>query len=433
MSPVFLSYARADLKTVSAFESGLKAAGIPTWRDQEKLYGGQNWPKALGDAIAAQHVLVLFWSEAAAASAFVEIEWCTAFAMRKPIIPCFLDNTGLPPALRAIQTIDCRQAELGLQNLLQALKELSVVAIEPGSTEAVLTRLSQINTTEPAEIVKEVRSAFVQKDWRVRGSVYQVAGDLHIGGPVQEPAKTQGSWAKTWQTRLGILIAILTIASLVLDLPAKMQQALRTVSSGLDQDKTKSPGNSAAGLRAEVEGVKQGIALLTAAPKTVLGEQVLCDTLKLNLVLAHSGKSMDPISINSIAIQAKPISLSELQKGELCKIDNLSSVPYGIPDKDVYLVRIDDRGVKSRHLWDADHTMEVDSNNLLESKISPSGNLLNSKVSTGEITLKHDGVPKSLYFAIQSTVSEPQGITFLISYDQNGEKTTTTGRVILWK
>ena len=433
MYHVFISYARADLDSVLEIESGLKEAGILTWRDQEKLYGGQRWPKALGDAIAAQRGLLLFWSEAAATSHFVEVEWCTAFAMRKPIIPCLLDDTVLPSALSALQTVDCRQAEAGLKNILQALDELSIVGIEPGRTEAVLTRLSQISTTEPAEIVKEVRSAFVQNEWTVRGNVYQVAGDLHIGGAVQEPAKTQHSWATTLPTRMGILVALLTIASLVLDLPAKMQQALRTVSGGPNQDEAKPSRNSTGGLRAEVEGVKQAIGLLTAAPKTVLGEQVLCDTLKLNLVLANSGKPMDPISINSIAIQAKPISLSELQKGELCKFDKLSSVPYGIPDKDVYLVRIDDRGVKSHHLWDADHTMEVDSNNLLESNISPIGNILNSKVSAGDITLKPDGVPTSLYFAVQSTVSEPQEITFLISYDQMGEKTVATQRVILWK
>jgi hypothetical protein len=232
VTQVFISYARTDLDSVLEIESGLKAAGVLTWRDQEKLYGGQRWPKALGDAIAGQHGLLLFWSQAAAVSHFVEVEWCTAFAMRKPIIPCRLDDTAFPPALRAVQTVDCRQANEALPSLLRALDALSVEAIEPGRTEAVLARLSRISTTEPAKVVDEVRSAFVQKGWTVQGNVYQVAGDLHFGSAPQEPPKTQGSWLTTWQARVGFLVAVLTVFSLVLDLPTKVQQALRDVGRG---------------------------------------------------------------------------------------------------------------------------------------------------------------------------------------------------------
>ena len=232
MTQVFISYARTDLDSVLEIESGLKAAGVLTWRDQEKLYGGQRWPKALGDAIAEQHGLLLFWSQAAAVSHFVEVEWCTAFAMRKPIIPCRLDDTAFPPALSALQTVDCTQADEALPSLLRALDALSVEAIEPGRTEAVLARLSQISTTEPAKVVDEVRSAFVQKGWTVQGNVYQVAGSLHIGSAAQEPPKTQGSWVTTWQARVGFLVAVLTVFSLFLDLPTKVQQALSAMGRG---------------------------------------------------------------------------------------------------------------------------------------------------------------------------------------------------------
>ncbi len=53
MPNVFMSYARADLEIVRQLEKGLLEGGIAVWRDQERLYGGQKWPKELGKAIAA--------------------------------------------------------------------------------------------------------------------------------------------------------------------------------------------------------------------------------------------------------------------------------------------------------------------------------------------------------------------------------------------
>jgi hypothetical protein len=55
MPSVFLSYSRNDLSLVEQLEAQLKnAPDVSVWRDQESLYGGQRWPKALGEAIAAQ-------------------------------------------------------------------------------------------------------------------------------------------------------------------------------------------------------------------------------------------------------------------------------------------------------------------------------------------------------------------------------------------
>ena len=88
--PAFLSYSREDLELADRVSRQLADAGVTVWRDQEQLYGGQRWPKALGEAIAASDALVLLWSRHAAKSAFVELEWCTALALRKVVIPCLL-------------------------------------------------------------------------------------------------------------------------------------------------------------------------------------------------------------------------------------------------------------------------------------------------------------------------------------------------------
>ena len=103
MAQVFLSYARSDLPTLQPLLQALGAHGITVWRDQDNLYGGQHWPKAIGEAIAAHEVLMLVWSQEAAASHFVELEWNTALALQKSILPCCLDSTPLPPCAQPHQ------------------------------------------------------------------------------------------------------------------------------------------------------------------------------------------------------------------------------------------------------------------------------------------------------------------------------------------
>jgi hypothetical protein len=53
MPTVFLSHSREDLPLIEQLEARLKThPQISIWRDQEKIYGGQKWPKVLGEAIA---------------------------------------------------------------------------------------------------------------------------------------------------------------------------------------------------------------------------------------------------------------------------------------------------------------------------------------------------------------------------------------------
>jgi hypothetical protein len=96
---VFLSYARQDLEIAKRVEQALREKECLVWRDQENVYGGQNWPKALGESIADHEVVLLLWSENARQAHFVEFEWSTAVALKKPVIPCLLDETPLPSTL----------------------------------------------------------------------------------------------------------------------------------------------------------------------------------------------------------------------------------------------------------------------------------------------------------------------------------------------
>lgn len=112
MPSVFLSYSRADLPLIEQLAARLRASSpeILIWRDQEKIYGGQQWPKVLGEAIADQEVFLLAWSKNSAIALFVELEWNTAIALKRTIISCLLDDTPLAVLLRVFLDRERRQS-----------------------------------------------------------------------------------------------------------------------------------------------------------------------------------------------------------------------------------------------------------------------------------------------------------------------------------
>ncbi len=84
MPSVFLSYSHEDLPLIEQLETQLKShPEVSVWRDQDKIYGGQKWPKMWGKAIASQDGFLLVWSKTAAKSKRVEFEWRTAIALKK--------------------------------------------------------------------------------------------------------------------------------------------------------------------------------------------------------------------------------------------------------------------------------------------------------------------------------------------------------------
>jgi hypothetical protein len=224
MTRVFLSYARNDLQVVQRLEQEIVAHGLTVWRDQDSIYGGQQWPKAIGEAIATHDRVVLVWSQHAARSHFVELEWNIALALQTSIIPCWLDQTPLPPALRATNGIDLRLLTEALPRLLKALRQ-SAVPPDAGRQASVVAQLAQIPPAAPAQVVEAVKATFTQQGWSVQGNVYQAGGDMHISveRPPAPPTKT---WLERWQLRVAFVAALLAISSYAFDLPKKVKELL---------------------------------------------------------------------------------------------------------------------------------------------------------------------------------------------------------------
>ena len=222
MPRVFISYTRHDLSAVQQLERALQAQGIVVWRDQEGIYGGQQWPKAIGEAIAAHDYVLLVWSKSAAQSHFVEFEWNSAIALRKTILPCLLDDTPLPPSLKAINAVDVRQLDDALPRILHALQQPLPVP-DPARTTDVIAQLRSLALAEPEEVVKAARSIFAQQGWSVQGNVYQAARDIHLT-VAQPEKKLEKSLVEKWQTWVALFVGLLTITSLAADLPGKIRK-----------------------------------------------------------------------------------------------------------------------------------------------------------------------------------------------------------------
>jgi hypothetical protein len=222
MPRVFISYTRHDLRAVQPLERALQAHDVIVWRDQESLYGGQQWPKAIGEAIAAHDYMLLVWSESAAQSHFVEFEWNSAIALRKTILPCVLDDTPLPPALRAINAVGATQLDEAVPRILQALQR-PVPSPDPVRSAEVIAQLRALPPTAPEAVVQAAKAIFTQHGWSVQGNVYQAARDFHltIGQPETTPAKTI---VERWQTWVALLVGVLTITTLAADLPGKIRK-----------------------------------------------------------------------------------------------------------------------------------------------------------------------------------------------------------------
>jgi hypothetical protein len=221
MPTLFLSYARADLALVEPLLRDLAAHGLTVWRDQDSLYSGQRWPRAIGEAIAAQEGFLLVWSQQAAQSSWVEFEWTTALALRKPLLLCHLDATPLPPSLQAVHSIPSNEGEHTVRGLLTALSTLTPSA-SPAHQQEVLATLPTVASTTPEVLTQTLHSRFVQPGWQVSGNVYQ-ATQMHITMTAPPGSLSPRSWWQTWYAGAALLATLLIVVALALGLPGQLQ------------------------------------------------------------------------------------------------------------------------------------------------------------------------------------------------------------------
>lgn len=109
----FISYARRDQQFVEKVSTDLQRAGIRVWRDTEQIQPGQQWQRAIEDALTNAVALLYVSSQQSRSSGWMQHELLAFFRTGKLIIPIILDDVGehsLPSELQQFQWIDFRES-----------------------------------------------------------------------------------------------------------------------------------------------------------------------------------------------------------------------------------------------------------------------------------------------------------------------------------
>jgi hypothetical protein len=93
---VFLSYTRADARTVDVVVPVLERHGIKVWRDIVGIAGGAKWRDSLVNALAKSSVVLLLMSRDAFVSKWVRRELEFADGRDLPILPIATTDTAAP-------------------------------------------------------------------------------------------------------------------------------------------------------------------------------------------------------------------------------------------------------------------------------------------------------------------------------------------------
>src|SRR5438132_12324301 len=113
-SRIFVSYARPDLQPVKSIVKFLKAAGFPTWFDQDDLLAGHDWSRVIKQEIAKARLLLLCLStNSVDRTGFFQKEMRLAVEqaeLRPPsqvfIMPVKLNSCSIPDDIAKLHVLD---------------------------------------------------------------------------------------------------------------------------------------------------------------------------------------------------------------------------------------------------------------------------------------------------------------------------------------
>lgn len=114
---IFIVYSHKDRSVAKEIAGLLRDAGFDPWLDEEKLLPGQNWNRALSQAISKSGAALILLSENfyASQSTIKELDRVSSVILSRdkdvsPILPIRLDSAEVPSRLAEIQWIDWRDA-----------------------------------------------------------------------------------------------------------------------------------------------------------------------------------------------------------------------------------------------------------------------------------------------------------------------------------
>lgn len=127
---IFISYAWENQTTAKQLQQALQATGAEVFVDFTGIQGGDSLPTRISQALDWCDTLILLWSPAAANSHWVELEWTSAIALNRRLIPCKLDETPLPKILWGKRYLEFKNFDLGWNELLATLRlNISIIQL----------------------------------------------------------------------------------------------------------------------------------------------------------------------------------------------------------------------------------------------------------------------------------------------------------------
>lgn len=130
----FISHSSKDTSVAARIEKALETE-YTVWLDHSDLHLGVLLRKELQQNIEDSRVVILLWSEPAAASRWIAAEVLTAYHLDRFIVPCALDETPLPLFLDSTVYLDLRHDEAAqIERLRRRLHDA------PNTANALLPR-----------------------------------------------------------------------------------------------------------------------------------------------------------------------------------------------------------------------------------------------------------------------------------------------------
>jgi hypothetical protein len=120
---VFISHSWKDKATADMLTQNLSSM-VDVWLDIQNLRPGDSITPSIDRALAEMDLVIVLWSQNSAKSDGVAAEITTALRLKKPVIPCRIDETELDPRIREVLAIEMQDFMVGYGRLLCTLLPL---------------------------------------------------------------------------------------------------------------------------------------------------------------------------------------------------------------------------------------------------------------------------------------------------------------------
>ncbi len=196
MAHVFISYSHQDdTEFLAKLKQEIENSGIEYWTD-EKISPGEQWSRAIDEAIKSAFALVVVMSPVATESQYITYEWSYAMGLGKIIIPLVATKgTKLHPKLSELQHIDFTNKKpenwTRLMNTLRTAKDMPEPTAVSPQIEPKYTVLHDFKGKNSTGQRNAIRVEADLKNMLVIPDLIQIVNDQKAMPSVREEA----AWA----------------------------------------------------------------------------------------------------------------------------------------------------------------------------------------------------------------------------------------------